>query len=371
MSFLSDSSYVCNSPHNFNYILHKIVPAYFDPRFKHRCNISCRCQHIRLVCFLIYRLISWSAFPIQALALKTLNNPKLLALFCVSATANMSDFTPVEQFEEVYSTLFKTFRSGRTKSLSWRKWQLKQLWWMMDENEQRITNALRQDLNRHPFESYASDIYGIKIDILEHIKHVEEWASDEPLSAAGLIMGKIGKARIRKEPLGVALVIGAWNFPFLLLIQPVIAAITAGCCVLMKPSELAPASQKLLQDLVAQYLDPDAIALVTGGQSETSHYLKRKFDHIFFTGSSKVARHIASAAAKHLTPIVLELGGQGPAIVTQSADVDLAAKRIAYAKFLNAGQGRCNDTYYKESNQTDRYNSLSLSQSRLCPSIRS
>jgi aldehyde dehydrogenase (NAD+) len=266
----------------------------------------------------------------------------------------MSTFTTAEEFQKIYETLFQTFRSGRTKSLLWRKWQLKQLWWMIEENEDRIADALRKDLNRHTFESYASDIYGIKTDILEHIKHVDEWASDEPLSAAGFVMGTLGNARIRKEPLGVALVIGAWNFPFLLLIQPVIAAVAAGCCVLMKPSELAPASQKLLQDLVSQYLDLSAIALVTGGPSETSHILEQKFDHIFFTGSSKVARFITAAAAKQLTPTVLELGGQGPAIVAESADVDLAAKRIAYAKFLNAGQSRCNDINATEPSDADK-----------------
>jgi aldehyde dehydrogenase (NAD+) len=260
------------------------------------------------------------------------------SITAIGPLAKMTDFTPVDEFETVYQILQETFRSGRTKSIRWRKWQLKQIWWMIEDNEQKIIDALAADLNRHPFESYASDLYGIKSDILEHINHVEEWASDEQLWEAGIIMGKFGKARIRKEPLGVALIIGAWNFPFLLLIQPVIAAVTAGCCVLMKPSELAVASQKLLQTLVAQYLDPSAIGLVTGGPSETAYILERKFDHIFFTGSSKIARHITSAAAKHLTPTVLELGGQGPAIVTESADVDLAAKRIAYAKFLNAGQ---------------------------------
>ncbi len=257
--------------------------------------------------------------------------------------AKMTEFTPVEEFERVYKTLHDTFDSGRTKSIGWRKWQLKQIWWMIEENEQKIADALAEDLNRHPFESYATDVYGIKMDILEHIRHVEEWASDEYLSEAGFIMGRLGKARIQKEPLGVALIIGAWNFPFLLLLQPVIAAVAAGCCVLMKPSELAIASQKLLQDLVARYLDSSAIALVTGGPSETAYILERKFNHIFFTGSSKIARHITAAAAKHLTPTVLELGGQGPAIVTESADVDLAAKRIAYAKFLNAGQSTYHD----------------------------
>ncbi|KAF5591989.1 aldehyde dehydrogenase (NAD+) [Fusarium subglutinans] len=199
------------------------------------------------------------------------------------------------------------------------------MWWMLVDNEKAITEALAADLGRHEFEALTSDLHGLKTDILEHLNHVEEWAADEP-------------ARIRKEPLGVVLVIGAWNFPFLLTLQPVVAAITAGCCVAVKPPELSVASQNLMQDLVGRYLGPEAIRLVTGGPQETTKLLELKFNHIFFTGSTKVAKYVAAAAAKHLTPTVLELGGQGPAIVTAKADIDLAAKRIAYAKFLNAGQ---------------------------------
>jgi len=117
-----------------------------------------------------------------------------------------------------------------------------------------------------------------------------------------------------------------------------LAAITAGCCVMLKPSELAEASQVLLVSLIPRYLDPSAIRIVTGGPAETGRILEHRFNHIFFTGSAKVARFITAAAAKYLTPLVLELGGQGPAIVTATANVDLAAKRIAYGKFMNAGQ---------------------------------
>ncbi|KAG4274795.1 aldehyde dehydrogenase (NAD+) [Fusarium proliferatum] len=247
-------------------------------------------------------------------------------------------YTSEAEFLEYHSQLFKTFATGKTKNIKWRKWQLKQMWWMLVDNEKAITEALAADLGRHEFEALTSDLHGLKTDILEHLNHVEEWAADEPVSSAGFLMGTLGKARIRKEPLGVVLVIGAWNFPFLLTLQPVIAAITAGCCVVVKPSELSVASQNLMQDLVGRYLDPEAIRLVTGGPQETTRLLELKFNHIFFTGSTKVAKFVAEAAAKHLTPTVLELGGQGPAIVTAKADVDLAAKRIAYAKFLNAGQ---------------------------------
>ena len=249
----------------------------------------------------------------------------------------MSSYTSPDELEEAYSTLFATFRTGRTKSLAWRKWQLKQFWWMIVDNEERIVHALHQDLHRHPMESKTVDIHGLKVEIMESIIHLEEWAADE-IPDAGFIFGTLGKARVRKEPLGVALIIGAWNFPFALTLQPAVAATAAGCCVMIKPSELSRASEELLKDLVSTYLDSTAIRLVTGGPGEMGEILKLRFNHVFFTGSSKVARFVTEATAKHLTPTVLELGGQGPAIIYASADVNLAAKRIAWAKWMTAGQ---------------------------------
>ncbi|KAJ4234158.1 hypothetical protein NW757_013643 [Fusarium falciforme] len=256
----------------------------------------------------------------------------------MTTSSTTRPYTSLQECKNAHAQLTETFSTGKTKSLRWRKWQLKQFWWMLEDNHRAITDALAADLRRHEMESLTSDLLGLKTDILEHLEHLEEWAADEPVKSAGFIMGWLGKARVRKEPLGVVLIIGAWNFPFLLTLQPVIAAIAAGCCVMIKPSELSGASQDLMADLVSQYLDPEAIRLVTGGPQETIGLLELKFNHIFFTGSSKVARYVSAAAAKHLTPTVLELGGQGPAIVTSKADVDLAAKCIAWAKFLNAGQ---------------------------------
>ncbi|KAJ4214110.1 hypothetical protein NW759_010635 [Fusarium solani] len=256
----------------------------------------------------------------------------------MTTSSTTRPYASLQECENAHAQLADTFSTGKTKSLRWRKWQLKQFWWMLEDNQRAITGALAADLRRHEMESLTSDLLGLKTDILEHLEHLEEWAADEPVKSAGFIMGRLGKARVRKEPLGVVLVIGAWNFPFLLTLQPVIAAIAAGCCVLIKPSELSVASQDLMADLVSQYLDPQAVRLVTGGPRETTVLLELKFNQIFFTGSSKVARYVSAAAAKHLTPTVLELGGQGPAIVTSKADVDLAAKCIAWAKFLNAGQ---------------------------------
>jgi aldehyde dehydrogenase (NAD+) len=246
-------------------------------------------------------------------------------------------YESVEETQAFHSTLVSTFRTGKTKDIAWRKWQLKQLWWLVDENEQAIVDAIKSDLNRPGFETYLTDLAGIRKDILYHLENIDAWAADEPLGDS-FVARRLGVARIRKEPLGVVLIIGAWNFPVLLVLQPLIAAITAGCCAIIKPSELTTACQTLLRELFTQYLDSSAIRVVCGGVDETTKLLEFPFNHIFFTGSASVGRHISAAAAKHLTPVTLELGGQSPAIIGKSADLDRAAKTVAFSKFLNAGQ---------------------------------
>ena len=246
-------------------------------------------------------------------------------------------YTTPEQLENACTTLRKTFKTGKTKSLAWRKWQIKQLYWMVTDNEEAIAEALKTDLNRHKFEAYYADIEGVKKDILSTLAHVEEWAADE-IPDAGFLFGTLGGARIRKEPLGVALIIGTWNFPFILTVCPLVAAIAAGCCAMVKPAETVVATQDLLAGLIPKYLDQEAVRVVTGGPKEATMILERRFDHIFYTGSTKIAKFIAAAAAKHLTPTVLELGGQAPCIVTPSADIDTAAKRIVFSKYMNCGQ---------------------------------
>ena len=249
----------------------------------------------------------------------------------------MSPYTTPEQLDSAYTTLHKTFKTGKTKSIAWRKWQLKQTFWMVADNENAIVKALHADLNRHEFESYYADIAGVKTEILESLAHVEDWAADE-IPDAGFLFGTLGSARIRKEPLGVALIIGTWNFPFYVTLNPLIAAISAGCCAMVKPAETSVACQDLMAALITKYLDQEAILALTGGPTEATLILERRFDLIFYTGSSKIAKIIAAAAAKHVTPTVLELGGQAPCIVTPSADIDSAAKRITFSKYLNGGQ---------------------------------
>ena len=218
----------------------------------------------------------------------------------------MAPFTTPEEAQAAHQTLHKTFKSGRTKSIAWRKWQLKQMWWMVSDNEKAIAAALHIDLNRHDFETYFFDIGAVKNDILVHLDSVEKWAADE-IPDAGFLFGTLGRARIRKEPLGVALVLSPWNFPVALILEPLMAAITAGCCVMIKPSEISVASQDLMSEMIPKYLDSSAIRVVTGGPKETTLILEQRFDQIFYTGSANIAKIIQKAAAKNLTPTGMSL----------------------------------------------------------------
>lgn len=249
----------------------------------------------------------------------------------------MASYTSKEDVDAIRRQLNDTFASGLTKDLAWRKWQLKQCWWMLDENEDRIVEAMQADLHSHPVEA-GLVLSMSKTGLLHTLKNIEQWTATRPIASGGLVLGWLGKARIRKEPLGTTLIIGAWNSPLITTLVPLIAAIAAGCCVVVKPAEIASRHQALIVDLFAKYLDARAIRVITGGADETTYLLSKKWNHIYFTGSNKIARIVAVAAAKNLTPTVLELGGQGPCIVTKSADLDLAARRLAFVKFYNSGQ---------------------------------
>lgn len=208
---------------------------------------------------------------------------------------------------------------------------------MIEDNKEHIADALYADIHRHRQESYISDCAVVQSDILNTLKKLDEWTKDEKPSRWDLI-NFMGATVVRKEPKGVALIIGAWNFPITLLLQPMVAAIAAGCTVIVKPSDLAPAVQDLLMELFPRYLDRDAIRCVSAGPQEMPYILEQRYDHIFYTGSALVGKIVHAAAAKHLTPTTLELGGLAPAIVTPDANIDVSAKHIASTKFQNAGQ---------------------------------
>jgi aldehyde dehydrogenase (NAD+) len=247
----------------------------------------------------------------------------------------MPDPAPLDA-EVLNKALRSTFESGRTRPLAWRKEQLAGLRRMLDECDTELVDALSADLGRPRMEGFFADLGHAKLELRHLHGHVADWMKP---TKVGLPLA-VAPARgwTRPEPLGVALVIAPWNYPVQLLVEPVAAALAAGNCVVAKPSELAPQCSAALARLLPRYLDQEAVVVVEGGVVETTALLEQRWDHIFFTGSTNVGRVVAAAAAKHLTPTVLELGGKSPTYVHASADLDIAARRIAFGKFVNAGQ---------------------------------
>jgi aldehyde dehydrogenase (NAD+) len=233
-------------------------------------------------------------------------------------------------------SLRTTFESGRTRPLAWRKAQLAGLRRMMEEAEAELIEALVTDLGRPRVEAYAADIGHTKAELRHLHAHVESWMRPTRVHAPATVAP--ARAWVQPEPLGVALVIAPWNYPMQLALEPLAAALAAGNCVALKPSELAPTCSAAMARLLPRYVDPEAVVVVEGGVPETTALLAERWDHIFFTGSTAVGRVVAEAAAKHLTPTTLELGGKSPAYVHASADLDVAARRIVWGKFFNAGQ---------------------------------
>ncbi|WP_444916235.1 aldehyde dehydrogenase family protein [Microbulbifer sp. VAAC004] len=228
------------------------------------------------------------------------------------------------------------FRSGATVELSWRRRQLNQLRKMLSENESRFIQALGEDLHKAPQEAYLTEIAFLYADIEHTLKHLKRWV--RPRKVPSPLLTQPANSYIQPEPLGVVLIIGAWNYPLQLLLSPLVPAIAAGNCAVVKPSELAPSTSQLIAELLPRYLDHDAFACVEGAAAETSKLLEQRWDHIMYTGGARVGRIVMAAAVEHLTPVTLELGGKSPCIVADDADIELAARRIAWGKFTNAGQ---------------------------------
>ncbi|GLT64403.1 hypothetical protein SLA2020_369000 [Shorea laevis] len=233
--------------------------------------------------------------------------------------------------------LRNNFRSGRTRSYEWRVAQLQSIWRMIDENEKMIVEALYEDLGKPELESFTAEITMLKSSRKEALEQLKRWMSPEKVKTS--ISLYPSSAEIVSEPLGVVLVISTWNFPFLLSLDPVIGAIAAGNAVVLKPSELAPATSSVLAKLLEKYVDRSAITVVEGAVAETSALLEQKWDKIFFTGGGRVGRIVLTAAAKHLTPVVLELGGKCPAVVDSNVNIEVAVRRIIAGKWAcNNGQ---------------------------------
>lgn len=237
---------------------------------------------------------------------------------------------------ETVDSLRQTFDSGRTKDLKWRENQLDGLIAMMRENETAIFDAAQKDIGKSAHEEWFTEIQGLVSRIKVYRKKLRSWVRSEKVPTLPLVQP--AKSYIIREPLGVVLVIGSWNFPIELCLAPLAGAVAAGNCALLKPSEMAPAMSKCLASLLPKYVDNDGVKVVEGGVPETSEMLKQKFDHIFYTGNSRVGRIIMEAAAAQLTPVTLELGGKCPCIVDASADLDLVARRVIWGKLMNCGQ---------------------------------
>lgn len=242
-----------------------------------------------------------------------------------------------ERPAEVVARLRATFRTGRTRSADWRTGQLRRLRALLTESGADLAAALRADLGKSSTEAYRTEIDFTVREIDHTLEHLADWLRPEPAPVPAHL-GADATAWTQYEPLGVVLVIAPWNYPAQLLLAPLVGALASGNTVVAKPSELAPATSAALARLLPAYLDTDAVAVVEGGVPETTALLAERFDHIFYTGNGTVGRVVMRAAAEHLTPVTLELGGKSPVFVDRGTDLDVVADRLARGKFLNAGQ---------------------------------
>jgi aldehyde dehydrogenase (NAD+) len=235
-----------------------------------------------------------------------------------------------------FDSLNSTFNSGKTLPIEFRLAALDNLERMIKENQEQICGALHTDLHKPKQEALVGEVAMTLEEIQLAKKNLRQWMA--PLCRRSPLALFPSRNRVYFEPLGSVLIIGPWNYPFYLLMAPLVGAIAAGNCVLLKPSELALSTSKLVRDLIHQYFPQDFLQVIVGGIPETTALLDLPWDHIFFTGSTAVGKIVMQAAAKNLVPVTLELGGKSPTIVCEDADLDLTARRIVWGKFYNAGQ---------------------------------
>ena len=244
--------------------------------------------------------------------------------------------TDSHEIDSVVERQKQYFLTGETREVSFRKAQLAKLREAVLRFEPELLAALKEDLNKSEQEAYTTEIGIVLTEIRAALRHVRRWS--KPIKVRTPMTHFGASSRIVPEPYGTTLVIGPWNYPVNLMLVPVVSAIAAGNTVVMKPSEMAPATSRALASLVRETFRPEYVALFEGEASASTELLKRPFDHIFFTGSPQVGRIVMEAAAKQLIPVTLELGGKSPCIVHKDARLSLAAKRLVYGKLTNAGQ---------------------------------
>lgn len=242
----------------------------------------------------------------------------------------------MENYQELTAKQQSFFRSGKTKDVQFRIDALNKLKELMSSYEQEILDALKADLNKPEVEAKRAEIGLVLGEINFMIENLSSWSAPKEVETPSTHAG--AASFIVPEPYGSVLVIAPWNYPFQLAINPLVGAIAAGNCAVLKPSELTPHTSSLLATMINENFPEEFLCVVEGEVETSTSLLKEKFDYIFFTGSTGVGKIVAEAAAKHLTPVTLELGGKSPAIVHEDADLDEAAARIARGKFANAGQ---------------------------------
>ncbi|KAI1764154.1 aldehyde dehydrogenase [Hypoxylon sp. FL1150] len=245
--------------------------------------------------------------------------------------------TPLDDIARIAATARSSFQSQKTKDVEWRLVQLRKLYWGLTDYTEKFQAALKKDLNKPPHDAILSEIHHLIQDLNLTLKKLKDWAKDDkdidyPWTFSAM------KPRIKKEPLGAVLVIGAYNVPLMLSLAPFIGAMAAGCTAVLKPSENAPATAMVMKEMVEKYLDPSSFFVVNGAIPESTALLNEKWAKIFYTGNNTVARIVSKKAAETLTPVTLELGGRNPSFVSKSADVALAARRLLWGKTMNAGQ---------------------------------
>ena len=240
------------------------------------------------------------------------------------------------EIQEIVSKQKAFFKTQQTKNIRFRKMYLEKLRDVILQNENLLYEAIYKDFGKSKFDTFTTEISFILNDIKYYLKNLKSLS--KPKKVRTNLVNQIGKSRIHSEPLGNILVIGAWNYPYQLSLSPIVAALAAGNCCILKPSEIAENTMKAMVKIINDNFPPEYLYAYEGGIDETTELLKLKFDKIFFTGSTKVGNIVYKAAAENLTPVVLELGGKSPAIITKDANLEVAAKRIVWGKFLNAGQ---------------------------------
>ncbi|XP_035885676.1 aldehyde dehydrogenase family 3 member B1 isoform X2 [Phyllostomus discolor] len=242
----------------------------------------------------------------------------------------------MDPFEDTLRRLRESFRAGRTRPAEFRVTQLKGLGRFLQENKQLLQEALARDLRKGVFESEVSEFSISQGEINLALRNLKAWMKDE--KAAKNLATQLDSAFIRKEPYGLVLIIAPWNYPLNLILVPLVGALAAGNCVVLKPSEISQSTGKVLVEVLPRYLDQSCFAVVLGGPEEAGQLLEHKFDYIFFTGSPRVGKIVMAAAAKHLTPVTLELGGKNPCYVDDDCDPQTVANRVAFFRYFNAGQ---------------------------------